>query len=124
MIDHDLPADPRGLERPEGDPEGVLNLWAEHKRWTGRQCEYKWSYDDWGKHRRSRMQVVQDAEALSSCEVDTDFLEGFSNRGHQEIGVGKLAAPARECDLARPGVADSHGAVDEQRFDAVVAVVQ
>src|SRR2546421_629134 len=46
MIDDDLPEHPRGLESPEGHPEGVLDLGTDHNTWTRGQREYKWSDDD------------------------------------------------------------------------------
>src|SRR5437773_167617 len=52
MIDGDLREHPRGLESPEGDPEGVLDLWAGHNRWTCCQREYKWPHENRWERRR------------------------------------------------------------------------
>lgn len=70
------------------------------------------------------MEVVEDAEAFGTRQIDADFLECFADRGRQEIGVAWFAAPAGKRDLPRPRVADAHRAVDEQDFEPFVAVVQ
>ena len=73
MIDGDLREHPRGLESPEGDPEGVLDLWAGHNRRTCCQREYKWPHDNRWERRRTWMQVVEYAKRLRACEIDTNF---------------------------------------------------
>ena len=124
MIDGDLPQHPRGLKSPEGDPEGVLDLWVEDNRWTCRQPEYKRSHDNGWERGRSGMQVVENAKRLGTGEIDTNFLQRFADRGGAKVHVASLAAPAGERDLARPCIAGADGAMNEQRLDAFVAVVQ
>lgn len=124
MIDYHLAARPRGLESPEGDPEGVLDFWADDDCRPICQREYKWADDNGRQHGRPGVEVVQYAEALGAREIETNFLERFADRGRQEVGIGGLAAAAGECDLPRPYIADAHGAMDEERFDPFVAVMQ
>src|SRR5438093_4464739 len=124
MIDRDLPQHPRGLESPEGHPEGVLHLRVGRNCGTLCQREYKWPDDDGRQHRRPRVEVVEDAEALGSGQIDANFFHRFADRGRQEISVGGFAPAAGEGDLARPSVTGAHGAVDEQRLQPLIAIVQ
>ena len=124
MIDDDLPEHPRGLESPEGHPEGVLDLGTDHNTWTRGQREYKWSDDDGRENGSPRVQVVQDAEAFGARQVDADFFARFADGRRQQVGIPGIAPSAGECDLPRPGVTGAHGSVDEQCFQAVVAFVQ
>ena len=124
MIDYHLAARPRGLENPEGYPEGVLHLWANRCGRPRCQREYKWPHYNWRENGGSRIQIVEHAEALGARQVYPHFLERFADRRREEIGVGGFAPAARERDLSRPRVARPHGAMDEEGFEAVVAIVQ
>jgi len=124
MIDYHLTARPRGLERPERDPEGVLDFWAEDNRRPRRQREYKRTDDDRWKHRCARMKIVENPQSLGMRKIDAHFFHGFTDRGRQEIGIGGVAPAAGKRNLSRPRVADTHGTMNEQRFDASVAIVQ
>src|SRR5262249_48042494 len=124
MIDHDLPTRPRGLERSEWHPEGVLHFRALEDGRTGRQREYKWTYHNRGEDRGSWVQIVEDAEPLRARQVNADFFARFANRSREQIGICGLAPAARKRDLSRPDIARAHGAVNEEGFEAVVAVVQ
>src|SRR5258708_22822316 len=124
MIDSDRPRHPRGQERPEGHPEGVLDFCVDDNRRPRCQREYKWTNHHGGEDGRSRVEVVEHAEGLGVGKIDSNFFARFADRGSTEIRVGQLAPPAGEGDLARPGIAGAHGAMDEQRLNAFVAVVQ
>src|SRR5882757_1609769 len=124
MIDYDLTQHPWGLEGPEGYPEGVLHLWADPNGGTRRQREYKWADQDGGQNRGPRIQIVEHAERLRARQIDADFLHRFTDCRRTEIEIGRLAPPAGKRDLPRPRVAGAYRAMDEERFDALVAVVQ
>jgi len=70
------------------------------------------------------MEIVEHAEALGAREIDAHFLERFADRGRQEVRIGGLAPAAGKCDLSLPHVADANRALDEQGFDAFVAIAQ
>ena len=70
------------------------------------------------------MEVVEDAEAFGTRQIDANFFASFADRSGQEIGVAWFATPAGKRDLPRPRVADAHRAVDEQRFQSIVPVAQ
>ena len=48
----------------------------------------------------------------------------FADCGREEIGVAWFPAPARKGDLTRPGVAGPYGAMDEEYFEAVAALMK
>lgn len=124
MIDWDLPSHPRRLERLKGHPEGVLNLRAEDNGRPLGQREYKWADDDGREHRRPRVEVVEDSEALRGRQIDADFFACFADRSGQQVGVGRFATPPGKRDLSRPRITRPHSAVDEQRFETPAALVQ
>jgi len=124
MIDSDRTRHPRGQERPERHPEGVLDFWVDDNRRPRCQREYKWTNHDGWEDRRSRVEVVEHAEGLGLCKIDTNFFARFADRRSTEISVGWLAPPAGKRDLPRPRVTSADRAMDEQRLNPFVAVVQ
>jgi len=67
---------------------------------------------------RARIHVVQLAQALHAREVDSDFFARFAHRRRQKIRIRRLAPPAGQRDLPRPGIARAHRALDEQCLEA------
>src|SRR5467141_4847265 len=100
MIDYDLPWHPRGLESPEGDPEGVLDLRADDNGGPSCQREYKWSHDDRREHRCPRVEVVEHTEPLRGRQIHADFFPRFADCGRQKICIAGIAAAAGKGDLA------------------------
>lgn len=124
MVDRNLLPHAWLNQRPERYPKYRLHLGAQRHRGAILQREYKWTDDDGWENRRPGMEVVQDPEQLGGREVDADFLAHFADGGDAEVMILRIAPPAGEGDLTRPGVAGANGAMDEERFDAVVAVMQ
>jgi hypothetical protein len=57
-------------------------------------------------------------EATAGGEIDAELFAGFADGGGDEIGVGGGVAPARQGDVARPGVAGVRRAADEEQREA------
>ena len=100
MIDYDLPWHPRGLESPEGYPEGVLDFWADDNHRPSCQREYKRSHDDGRQHRGPGVEVVEHTKPFGGRQVHADFFHRFSDCSRQEIGIAGIAAAAGKGDLA------------------------
>ncbi len=124
MIDSHLPTDAWCLERPKRHPKSVLDLRVE--RYPGPRCqrECKWSNHNGRQHGSPRIQVFEYSQPLNRREIDTDFFVCFADCGREEIGVAWFSAPARKGDLTRPGVAGPYGAMDEEYFEAVAALMK
>ncbi len=100
MIDYHLPPHPRGLESPEGYPEGVLDLWAEDNGGPGCQREYKWTHDDRREHRCPRVEIVENTKPFRGRQIHADFFHRFADCGRQEIGIAGIPAATGKGDLA------------------------
>lgn len=70
------------------------------------------------------MQIVEHAEPLGRCEIDTDLFVGFADRGIEQVGIARLTTPTWKRDLSRPRVTDSYRAMDEERFETIVGVME
>ncbi len=124
MIDSHLPADARRVERPKRHPKRVLDLRVERYRGPCCQREYKWSNHNGRQHGSPRVQVIERAQPLRRGQIDAHLLVCFADRSREEISVAWFSAPARKGDLTRPGVAGAHGAMDEEHFEAVAALME
>src|ERR1051326_2809668 len=101
MIDDDLPAHSRPREGSKRHPERVLDFLTQRNGGPRRQREYKRPHQYRRQDRSPWIQIVQDSQSLRVGEIDTHFFHRFPDGGRAKIGIGRLAAAAWKCDLAR-----------------------
>ncbi len=111
-------------QRVERKPEGILNLVVERKRTGIARVEDECGDCEMAEWHGQAGQVVQAAEKLRSGERYSNFLEGLALRGRAEGRVGDIYATAREGHLARPGVARSPRALDQEQIQGTRVVGQ
>src|SRR2546429_6201511 len=104
MIDNNRPRRRRGLEGPEGHPEGVLDLQAEYNRGPPRQREYKWTHDDRGQHRCPRVEIVEDTKPFRRGQIHADFFHRLADCGRQEIGFPGISEATGKAARAYPAL--------------------
>jgi hypothetical protein len=68
----------------------------------------------WRERGRTGDNIFEATRQVAFLERDAELLTGLPNGGGNQVGIGRLAAAARQRDVTRPGISSPFGPANEK----------